>query len=202
MTEKERIQNNKKSLRNKKKNARAVVETRWRNKMRLIQYKGGKCEVCGYCKPVAAAYHFHHKDPTKKDFGIGQHMSNSLEKLKIEVDKCELLCSNCHSETHDKQNAFSREQTIKSWAEWDIDEEARRKRKLPSNYICKNCKTSFRPSRRKQFYCSIECRIINKRKVVNRPSVAEIEEMLKTMSMCAIGRKYNVSDNAVRKWLK
>ena len=40
------------------------------------------------------------------------------------------------------------------------------------------------------------------RKVKNRPSKEEIQEMLKTMSYCSIGRKYGVSDNAVRKWLK
>jgi hypothetical protein len=40
------------------------------------------------------------------------------------------------------------------------------------------------------------------RKVVNRPSKEELQEMLSLMSWCAIGRKYKVSDNAVRKWAR
>ena len=40
------------------------------------------------------------------------------------------------------------------------------------------------------------------RKVKERPTLTELNKMLETMSYCAIGRKYNVSDNAIRKWVK
>jgi predicted RNA-binding Zn-ribbon protein involved in translation (DUF1610 family) len=43
---------------------------------------------------------------------------------------------------------------------------------------------------------------LNQRKVKERPTLIEINEMLKTMSYCAIGRKYNVSDNAIRRWIE
>ena len=70
--------------------------------------------------------------------------------------------------------------------------------------FCKNCNISFlisssQKTRRK--YCSRECYIVANRKV-ERPSKEELEKMIDTMSWCAIGRKYNVSDNAVRKWAK
>jgi uncharacterized protein YjcR len=38
--------------------------------------------------------------------------------------------------------------------------------------------------------------------VQNRPTLEQLEEDLKTMSMVATGKKYGVSDNAVRKWIK
>lgn len=67
-----------------------------------VEYKGGKCEVCGYNKCVAAM-DFHHQDSLQKDFGISaKGITRSWEKTKIELDKCILLCSNCHRETHDK----------------------------------------------------------------------------------------------------
>ncbi len=71
-------------------------------KHQLIIYKGGKCERCGYDK-CEAALQFHHKDPAQKEFTISSiNLSKELilEDLYEEVDKCELLCANCHSEEH------------------------------------------------------------------------------------------------------
>lgn len=50
-------------------------------------------------------------------------------------------------------------------------------------------------------YCSVTCARLGDRKV-DRPSRAQLEEDLSSMSYVAVGRKYGVSDNAVRKWLK
>jgi len=41
----------------------------------------------------------------------------------------------------------------------------------------------------------------NNRKVKERPSIDELNEMMKTMSYRAVGRKYGVSDNSIRKWI-
>lgn len=75
-------------------------QTRYSKKIKeqLIEYKGGKCEICGYNR-YFGALEFHHLDPTKKDFGISGG-TKSFEKLKPEVDKCILVCSNCHREIH------------------------------------------------------------------------------------------------------
>lgn len=67
----------------------------------LIAYKGGKCERCGYNK-CFRALEFHHLDPSEKDFGISKCITKSLDLLKQEVDKCILLCSNCHAEVHEE----------------------------------------------------------------------------------------------------
>lgn len=75
-----------------------------------IKYKGGACQFCGYKKSVYALT-FHHVDPTQKDFGIGGDGSTrSWERTKAELDKCVLLCANCHAEEHerlDKQAALA-----------------------------------------------------------------------------------------------
>lgn len=76
-----------------------VISWRKKIKKKLVDYKGGKCVKCSYDKSIRALQ-FHHLDPTEKDFTIGGK-SYSFEKLKKEVDKCILVCSNCHCEIHD-----------------------------------------------------------------------------------------------------
>lgn len=60
--------------------------------------EGGKCIRCGYNKCLSAL-EFHHKDPTKKDFGISDDNMRLKEAVE-EVKKCILICSNCHREFH------------------------------------------------------------------------------------------------------
>lgn len=76
----------------------------WRNdkKEKLVEYKGGKCEICGYNKCLSALQ-FHHKNPEEKEFGLSKK-TYSFDKLKEEADKCILLCANCHAEIHNKIN--------------------------------------------------------------------------------------------------
>lgn len=69
-------------------------------KEKAVIYKGGKCESCGYDKCIAAL-DFHHIDESEKDFGIAaKGYTRSWEKTKIELDKCLMLCANCHREHH------------------------------------------------------------------------------------------------------
>lgn len=69
-------------------------------KNKAIKYKGGKCEKCGYDNiEFPAVFDFHHLDPTAKDFAIGSS-SKSWKNIKPELDKCALLCANCHRIEH------------------------------------------------------------------------------------------------------
>ena len=77
----------------------AVLDIRRRNKIKLVEYKGGKCERCGYDKCIDAL-EFHHLNPNEKDFGLSCGDTRSLEKLKKEADKCIMVCANCHREIH------------------------------------------------------------------------------------------------------
>ncbi len=78
-----------------------VINWKTDKKLKLVEYKGGKCELCGYNK-CYKALDFHHKDPLTKDFDISSN-SYSFEKMKKEADKCMLICSNCHRELHHNQ---------------------------------------------------------------------------------------------------
>lgn len=60
---------------------------------------GGKCVKCGYNKCLDAL-EFHHIDPTEKEFHLGDKRGFSIDKLKKELDKCILVCRNCHTEIH------------------------------------------------------------------------------------------------------
>ncbi|PIT91067.1 hypothetical protein COU17_02140 [Candidatus Kaiserbacteria bacterium CG10_big_fil_rev_8_21_14_0_10_49_17] len=81
---------------------REAVKKR-RKKLREMarEYKGGKCAICGY-KKCQRALSFHHIDPKRKDFGLSvKGLTRSWEKIKKEIDKCILVCANCHMELHD-----------------------------------------------------------------------------------------------------
>lgn len=71
-------------------------------KLLCIDYKGGKCEICGYNK-CQASLEFHHRDPSIKEFIISKYRTLKLtDECKKELEKCMLLCSNCHREVHYK----------------------------------------------------------------------------------------------------
>ena len=81
----------------RKKNSEFVINRRKKLSAMALEYKGGKCQICGYNK-CSTALEFHHIDPSKKKFGVKSGNTHSWDILKIEVDKCILLCSNCHRE--------------------------------------------------------------------------------------------------------
>jgi hypothetical protein len=65
----------------------------------LIAERGGRCECCGYNK-CKEALQWHHIDPDVKEFSISSNRGSNIEKLRAETAKCQLLCANCHAETH------------------------------------------------------------------------------------------------------
>ena len=85
-------------MRDQTKLKKNVGTWRKRTKELLVEYKGGKCEFCGYDKCIEAL-EFHHIDETTKKFAISGS-TKSLEKQKKEADKCYMLCANCHRELH------------------------------------------------------------------------------------------------------
>lgn len=69
-------------------------------KEKSVAYKGGACEACGYNKCLHALT-FHHRDASIKEYNLSKifHIL-SWDEMKKELDKCHLLCSNCHYEVH------------------------------------------------------------------------------------------------------
>lgn len=86
-----------------------VLERQRAFKNKCVQYKGGKCEFCGYSKSITAL-EFHHIDPKQKDFNFSQFRLYGRQKRDVlpvvinELDKCILLCANCHREEHERLN--------------------------------------------------------------------------------------------------
>jgi hypothetical protein len=78
---------------------KSVKERRRNLKQRAVTYKGGKCKFCGYSRCIGALK-FHHPDPRQKDFSIGAGGALSWERIVVELDKCILVCGNCHDEIH------------------------------------------------------------------------------------------------------
>ncbi len=86
-------------------------------------------------------------------------------------------------------------------------------RNLPRERVCPRCSTPFAPRTMQHRYCSQKCvGTVNgdrlrglpqpDRRKVKRPSYAQLVEDLRSMSFLAVGRKYGVSDNAIRKWIR
>lgn len=64
----------------------------------IVLYKLSKgCSICGYNK-CANALEFHHPDDDK-EFNIG-NMKRGINKIKTEMEKCIVICANCHRELH------------------------------------------------------------------------------------------------------
>lgn len=74
---------------------------RAQRKKRAIEYKGGKCQHCGYNK-CDRALNFHHRDPQQKSFTLSRVLTRAWAKLQKELDKCDLLCANCHMEVEEQ----------------------------------------------------------------------------------------------------
>lgn len=79
-----------------------TLERQRRFKQQCIDYKGGKCEICDYNRCIAAL-EFHHLNPESKDFLISGRYSLT-DKVKNELDKCQLCCAVCHREIHWNQH--------------------------------------------------------------------------------------------------
>jgi 5-methylcytosine-specific restriction endonuclease McrA len=104
---------------------------------------------------------------------------NQLHNLRI-------LCPNCHSQTptyagKGRKKKLSCTGCLKSIAS------------SSSTLLCRSC-AALEASKHRSHYFT--------RKVVARPSLKELRELLGSSSYCAVGRMYGVTDNAIRKWFK
>ena len=76
-------------------------KARKERKSKLIELLGGCCQICGYDRPCAAAYDFHHLDPATKRFGLACYgLLRGWQEVLEEAVKCVLLCRRCHAELH------------------------------------------------------------------------------------------------------
>lgn len=74
-------------------------EKKRQRKLESIEYLGGRCKLCKQTYHPSV-YEFHHRDPVEKDRDPSKMLALSWVRLKDELDKCDLLCANCHRFTH------------------------------------------------------------------------------------------------------
>lgn len=184
-----------------------VTLRRQKVKRELIQYKGGKCEICGYDK-CDRALQFHHIDPSSKSFGISSDgHTRGIKELKKEADKCILVCANCHAEIHDKEYRESvkeREDRMRDCKrETAIDRIEDKEsffKKLEQHYpklqLCKEY--SIAPSvlyrflrKNNLWYDEVEHAKIDKDKLLS--------ELIEYKNFTKVGSFYNLSDNGLRR---
>jgi|SRR5210317_2276533 hypothetical protein len=86
---------------NKNQSYKAQQTRGLKRKKEILLLKGGCCKHCGYKKSLAALS-FHHRNPEEKSFNLDlRSLSNrKWESILLELDKCDLLCANCHMEEH------------------------------------------------------------------------------------------------------
>lgn len=82
---------------------------RYLAKQAAVKYLGGKCQRCGWSGSLPA-YEFHHIEPSLKEFAIGNVSHRKWELIIKELDKCELLCANCHRIEHSDHNELVKQE--------------------------------------------------------------------------------------------
>jgi predicted HNH restriction endonuclease len=79
---------------------------RWEKKKKLLELAGSKCQICGFDRFVTAL-EFHHKDPSQKLFDLNTARDWDFKKiqkvLEEEIQKCILVCANCHRGIHEAE---------------------------------------------------------------------------------------------------
>ena len=165
-----------------------VKDWRTRTKFRLIEYKGGKCEICGYDKPCFAAFCFHHINPAEKEFQISSK-TLAYDNLIQEVDKCQLLCVRCHAEIHEAERNKSGYKMF-----------IRNQRPILKK-TCLMCGKDFDTKVSSQRYCSNGCVYAARRKLNCGPE--EMSALIeKHKTNIAIAKLFGVSDKTIGKFRK
>lgn len=101
----ERVKEQDRKYKEKNKEVLKIKSSKWqkekgrKNKLKAIEYKGNVCFDCGNTFPQCC-YDFHHINPNEKDFTISRINGRTFENIKPELDKCILLCANCHRIRH------------------------------------------------------------------------------------------------------
>ncbi len=166
---------------------------RWKSiKLKATGLFENKCCKCGYDKNLAAM-DFHHLDPSIKEYNWNRLCKRPWVNIVAELKKCILVCKNCHAELHNPNQNVDKI-SIKTLI---IDREKIIYLKPTGKCDREGCCNDVYGTK----YCSSECSHLCQRKV-KRPSKENLRIMMDDMPVVAIGKKYGVSDNAIRKWAR
>lgn len=166
-------------------------------KLQCLEYKGSKCEKCGYQK-YPGALEFHHKTEFDKEFEIARVKHCEFnKKITDELDKCSLLCSNCHREHHEVPS----EPHILEFIASAKTRSRKRKTEKAANKHCSSCNKEIFKSRK---LCA-DCVVYNNRnKSTTKLPFFCKEELIKILqqkSIADLAKEYNVGKRTVYKRL-
>lgn len=183
--------------------SKAVISYRQRTKRRAIVYKGGACIACGYSRCVRSLQ-FHHLDPSQKDYGISTGDTRAWHRVRAELDKCVLLCANCHGEVHDDLLDLT-PHLHKSPSPGEGRKRVREaglsiQRQVPGGQRnhCQDCDKRISRNASKCGKCASKGRPTK----IEWPPLEDLRRMVEETSYVAAGRVLGVSDNAIRKHLR
>lgn len=165
-----------------------------RNKLAAINAKGGCCERCGYDRNPKAL-EFHHKEPDKKDYTVAKLKNASLPKILKEIEKCLLLCSNCHKEVHDE--LWKKGNTI-NWSVYNdylnqTQVDLRAKKVI---YHC-SCGKQVTGAKHKCRSCANKSQ-----EKISWPSDEELKKLVWKIPRSTLAKQLGVSDKAIAKRCK
>ena len=88
-----------------------AANTKSRNLQLMHRAKDVPCMDCGVCYS-AWIMQFDHRDPSKKSFGLNicQARTRSVQQVKDEIAKCDIVCANCHRMLHADGGSHSMEE--------------------------------------------------------------------------------------------
>lgn len=149
----------------------------WAKRIKAIDFLGNKCEKCGENNPLVLA--FHHVNPKQKSDDINSivqsksHISSKWSELKKELQKCILLCHNCHVELHHPSTNLLKVKLIE----------------LKGVNACERCGYSNKESMSSlEFHHNgdKEFRLSNKYGYRNRHFTIPLEDMILEMDKCIV----------------
>lgn len=176
------------------KRSEAVKKWRKATKSRLLKGMGGKCFVCDYNK-CESALDFHHIDPSQKDFGLAAVRASikNWSLLVEEVEKCVVLCSNCHREHHEGLLNIS-------FIPKKFDEKLKNYKEIEREELYDPCPVCKTKKSKHLITCSPSC-AAKKNERVDWKNI-DLEKLYKTNTVIKIAKTLGVSDVTVHKKLK
>lgn len=144
---------------------------------------------------------FHHTDPNQKEFALSHSIQKNYSYTRIvaEVNKCIVLCSNCHREFHYLNGVEGGLNALELYLGRDIItlNEVHEEKKCARTKSCCDCGIPISITANRCNSCASKLKITDK--PIDRES---LKLKIRTESFTSIGKEFNVTDNTIRKWCK
>ena len=165
----------------------------------IKKYLGNECMICGYkrCKQALESHHVIEED---KSFNISKKgLTCKWETLIQELNKCILLCSNCHREYH---YGMIHKTTLSEALRKDLPKRKERAETIittpkPKLFFCCECGKEISYHAKRCLPCSWK-----HSQKIEWPSVEELRKRVENSTWEAVGNELDVSSNAIRKRIK